>query len=388
MQKSEYISMIIDNLLVFSIKPPQDLQGDKLNDHLGKFERDILKIIAGFNKDFLEYFLKILKGKNPEELNEILKKMEKISFMIGPTGNLHYLSQEQIEHILNKFDLLKLNEISEKKISSIADEQLEKQFGATHYSTVDALENQLASAEFFLVEQGYTSKEIQEKFNKVRQDPSKLAMLFTLPQKEIYNVPPELQQENTITSGGQNNSSAQDVTIDNSQKAQDAIEQHIQSIQQDINTERAQKVDELLQQIKLHVKTEMTENYEKVFRQMHPDRLNRACKMLKGTKRKSRRMAIYLEWYTLSFLLSKIELKVEHWQVSSRSNRGIVGVYTAGIDFSRYDNIVKEFSDGKLTKVINIAKKILQKPTKKAIQKLGQDLIAETGFDEHLYFTQ
>ena len=109
MQKSEYISMIIDNLLVFSIKPPQDLQGDKLNDHLGKFERDILKIIAGFNKDFLEYFLKILKGKNPEELNEILKKMEKISFMIGPTGNLHYLSQEQIEHILNKFDLLKLN---------------------------------------------------------------------------------------------------------------------------------------------------------------------------------------------------------------------------------------------------------------------------------------
>ena len=37
MQKSEYISMIIDNLLVFSIKPPQDFQGDKLNDHLGKF---------------------------------------------------------------------------------------------------------------------------------------------------------------------------------------------------------------------------------------------------------------------------------------------------------------------------------------------------------------
>ncbi|KKK51976.1 hypothetical protein LCGC14_3109580, partial [marine sediment metagenome] len=30
---------------------------------------------------------------------------------------------------------------------------------------------------------------------------------------------------------------------------------------------------------------------------------------------------------------------------------------------------------------------LLESPTKAAMQKLGQDLIAETGFDEHLYFT-
>ena len=86
-------------------------------------------------------------------------------------------------------------------------------------------------------------------------------------------------------------------------------------------------------------------------------------------------------------MLSKIELKVEHWQVSSSAGHGDAGVFTAGIDFSRYDNVIKDFSDDKLTKIINIARKILQHPTKKAIQKLGQDLIAETGFDEHLYFT-
>jgi len=31
--------------------------------------------------------------------------------------------------------------------------------------------------------------------------------------------------------------------------------------------------------------------------------------------------------------------------------------------------------------------RILANPTKERIQKLGQDLTAETGFDEHLYFT-
>jgi hypothetical protein len=120
---------------------------------------------------------------------------------------------------------------------------------------------------------------------------------------------------------------------------------------------------------------------------MHPDRLIRALKVLKSTKRKSKRMELLLEWYTASLLLSKIELKVEHWQVSSSATHGAAGVYTAGIDFSRYDNIVRDFPDNKLTKVVNIARKILQHPTKKAIQKLGQDLISETGFDEHLYFT-
>ena len=58
-----------------------------------------------------------------------------------------------------------------------------------------------------------------------------------------------------------------------------------------------------------------------------------------------------------------------------------------GISFSRYDNIIRDFPDTKLTKIINIARRILQNPTKKAIQKLAQDLIATTGHDEHLYFT-
>ena len=95
----------------------------------------------------------------------------------------------------------------------------------------------------------------------------------------------------------------------------------------------------------------------------------------------------FLEWFFCSTLLSKIELKVEHWQVSSQAGHGTTGVYTAGIDFSRYDNIVRDFPDSKLTKVINVSRRILQNPTKNALQKLGQDLIAETGFDEHLYFT-
>jgi hypothetical protein len=94
-----------------------------------------------------------------------------------------------------------------------------------------------------------------------------------------------------------------------------------------------------------------------------------------------------LEWYFCSHLLSNIEVKVEHWQTSSAAGHGSTGVYTAGINFGRYDQIVREFPDTKLAKVINIARRILQNPTKKAIQKLGQDLIAETGFDEHLYFT-
>ncbi len=71
----------------------------------------------------------------------------------------------------------------------------------------------------------------------------------------------------------------------------------------------------------------------------------------------------------------------------SSADHSSAGVYTAGIDFSRYDNIIRDFNDAKLTKVVNICRRILQKPSKKAIQKLGQDLISETGFDEHLYFT-
>ena len=131
----------------------------------------------------------------------------------------------------------------------------------------------------------------------------------------------------------------------------------------------------------------MTPNYERVYKQLHPDRLQRALKFLKETKRKDNRMDSYLEWFFCSYLLENIELKVEHWQVSSQASHGHAGVYTAGVSFSRY-NIIKGFSDSKLGKVVKIARRILQNPSKKKIQKLGQDLIAETGFDEHLYFTQ
>ncbi|MFX1316264.1 MAG: hypothetical protein ACFE9T_10400 [Promethearchaeota archaeon] len=386
MQKSDYIYMIIDNIMVYRINLPSDLEGNKLHDHLNIFDEKHLKIVAGFNKDFLEHFLIVSKGKKSADLDEILKKMEKISFMIGPTGNLHYLSSNQIQYILTKLGSMKLNEIKEGNISKIADEQLEKEFGP-QYGTSAALENQLASAAFYLSNLGYSYQEIEDKFREVRQDPSMLDQLFTLPQKEIYNIPPELQQGNGSTFSREIRPNAQEEPTVNSQEIQNVIAHHIESIEHDITGERAQKVEEIIQLIKDHIKEKMTDYYERVFRQIHPDRLNRAYKMLKDTKRKSKRMDLYLDWFFCSTLLSKIELKVEHWQVSSSAGHGNAGVYTAGINFGRYDQIIRDFPDNKLSKVISIARRILQNPTKKAIQKLGQDLIAETGFDEHLYFT-
>ncbi|MBA7664220.1 hypothetical protein ES703_72275 [subsurface metagenome] len=283
---------------------------------------------------------------------------------------------------------LKLNEIKEGKISEIADEQLEKEFGSS-YSTSSALENQLASAAFYLQQIGYSHQEIQEKFNEVKQDPSKIDALFTSSPKEIYSMPPEIQRRSTPPSRNQSSSSTpqQSQTVERSQVTENAIDQHIQAIQHELTGERAKKVEEIIQLIKAHVRENMNERFERVFRQMHPDRLNKALKMLQTTKRKSKRMNLYLEWFFCSTLLSKIELKVEHWQVSSQAGHGTTGVYTAGLDFSRYDNIIRDFPDSKLTKVINISRRILQNPTKNAIQKLGQDLLSTTGHDEHLYFT-
>jgi len=375
--------MILDNVLVYNINLPTGLQGNGLDSHLNKFDEKNLVIIAGFTQNFLEHFLIVSNGKTQQDVVELLKKMEKISYMVGPTGNLSYLASDQIEHILTKINSLKINEINEEKISLIADDGLREQFGGTDaYSTSEALENQLASAAFYLMNMGYSRDDIQERFNEVRQDPTRLEALFNLQQREIYSTPSEIQQSSSSSPP-----SHQETSIDQSQDLNETIAQHIRSIHQDITEERAQKVEVIIEQIKAHVRDSMSELQEKVFRQMHPDRLNRALKTLKTTKRKSKRMNLYIEWYTASLLLSKIELKVEHWQVSSTTGHGSAGVYTAGIDFSRYDNIVREFPDGKLTKVVNIAKRILQKPNKKAIQKLATSLIEETGFDEHLYFT-
>ena len=388
MQRSDYVYMIADNIMVYQITLPSDFEGNKLHEHLNNYDEKYLKIIAGFDKNFLEHFLIISKGKNQDDLTEILKKMEKISYMIGPTGNLNYISSDQIQYILTKLGSLKLNEIKEAKISKVADEQIEKEFGSP-YSTSSALENQLSSAAFYLSQIGYSNQDIQEKFKEVKEDPSKLEGLFTLPPKEILSVPIEVQQMSRPPSRSQPgvSSSQPSTTIENSQATQIAIDQHIQSIQHEVTGERGKKVEEIMQMIRAHVKENMTENYERFFRQMHPDRLNKALKMLQTTKRKSKRQNLYLEWFFCSALLSKIELKVEHWQVSSQASHGTTGVYTAGLDFSRYDNIIREFNNSKLAKVINISRKILRNPTKNAIQKLGQDLLAETGFDEHLYFT-
>jgi hypothetical protein len=380
--------MIADNIMVYQITTPSDFEGNKLHEHLNKYDEKYLKIIAGFDKNFLEHFLIISKGKNQEDLAQILKKMEKISYMIGPTGNLNYLSSNQIQYILTKLGSLKLNEIKEAAISKVADEQIEKEFGSP-YSTSTALDNQLSSAAFYLSQIGYSHQDIQEKFKEVKEDPSKLERLFTLPPKEIISVPNEVQQMISPPTRSQPSvsSSQPSTTVENSQATQNAINQHIQSIQHEITGERAKKVEEIMQMIRSHVKENMKDYYERVFKQIHPDRLNKALKMLQTTKRKSKRQYLYLEWFFCSTLLSKIELKVEHWQVSSQATQGSTGVYTAGLDFSRYDNIVRDFSDSKLAKVINVSRRILQNPTKGAIQKLGQDLLSTTGHDEHLYFT-
>ena len=388
MQKTDYIYMITDNILVYQINLPSDFSGNKLREHLNKFDEQFLKIIAGFDKNFLEHFLIISKGKNQEDIAEILKKMEKISHMIGPTGNLNYLTPNQIQYVLTKLGSLKINEIKEEKISQLGDEQIQKEFGTgTAYSASSALEQQLASAAFYLQSIGYNIQEIQDKFNDVRQDPSKLDALFTLQPREIISVPDEIQTRSTPPTRTQSSSATQSPTIERSQQTQDAIDQHVSSIEHEITGDRAKKVEEIMELIKTHVRENMIESYERVFKQIHPDRLNRAFKMLKDTKRKSKRMDLYLEWFFCSYLLSNIEVKVEHWQTSSAASHGSTGVYTAGINFGRYDQIIRDFPDNKLAKVINIARRILQNPTKKAIQKLGQDLIAETGFDEHLYFT-
>jgi hypothetical protein len=388
MDKLDYLYIILDNVMAFSIRLSPEYQGNGLTAHLERFDERALKVIAGFNKSFLKHFLDLSKGKSQMDIEETLKKMELISYMIGPIGNLHYLGEEQVQFVLSKLNSLKIDEINEAKISLLADDHLRQQFGSNSggYSAADALENQLASAAFYLINMGYSREEIQQKFNDVRQNPSKLGDLFNLPEKEIYNMPDEIQY-NSNTNSGSMTSSEQQVLEEQTQTLQEAMEHHVKSIHEDINEERAQKVEEILNLIKSYVKDEMSELQEKVFKQMHPDRLNRAYKMLRETKRKSKRMELLIEWFTASLLLSKIELKVEHWQVSSNAGHGSAGVYTAGIDFSRYDPIVKEFPDNKLEKVLNIARRILQKPSKKAIQKLGQDLIAETGFDEHLYFT-
>jgi hypothetical protein len=311
--------------------------------------------------------------------------MEKISFMIGPLGNLSYLQDDQFEHILTKMGSLQLNDITEQNIMTIADEQLEAQYGGGGYSQGQALEGQLASAAFYLQGLGYPNMEIEAKLEEVRKNPSTLDSLFNLPEKEIMSMPMSLQPGNV--SSGLGSQGGGTVELEQSADSEKAIDGYIDSIKQDISKDRVEKINVIIIEIKEQVKDLMNDNYEKVFTLIHPDRLKRAVKMLKVSKKKSKRPKLILEWFFCSHLLEQVEFKVEHWQVSAQSGHGQTGVYTAGISFSRYDPVIRDFNDNKLTKVVNISRRILQTPSKKAIQKLGQDLIATTGFDEHLYFT-
>jgi hypothetical protein len=385
MEKQDLIQMILDNLVVFKLALPPHIESNSaLRDYLKKLDENALNSIASFNKILLKYFLDFAEKKNPDELKETLQKMSKISEMISPMGNLGYLGADQINKILQDLNNLKLSEITEEKISVMADKQLEQEIGGNLYNNSRTLENQISSARYYLSNIGYRKNEIDQKIEQAKENPSKIDELFSLPPKEIYNVPPELdsnqsRSSSAVSSPG-NESPSEDIS-------QDIISQRIQAIHQDISDERSQKVEEILNDIKDYAKDKMNQNYEKAFSQMHPDRLRKAYKMLKDAKRKSERFDLLLDWFMSSLLLSKIELKVEHWQVSSSTSHGNAGVYTAGMDFSRYDNIIRDFSDSKLKKVVNISMRILKNPTKKKIQKLGQDLIAETGFDEHLYFT-
>jgi len=383
MRKSDYIQFVLDNISAYSLKLPTELrERQKLQSYLSSLDEEHLKIIASFNKNLLKYFFSVSHNKDGAELGQLLKKLERLSSLIGPTKDLSYLSSDQIDYVLDRIDSIKFDEITPENITKIADEQLEQEFGGNQmqYSKNKAFENQLSSARFYLSSIGYSEKEINEKLEEVKEDPSKLDALFNLEEKEIYGMPDELSQ--TSTSTGQESSVGASSAEENG-----VIDEHIKSLHQDISDERAQKAEKIVNDIKSHVRDKFTERYERVYKQMHPDRLKRAYKFLKDTKRKDERMDLYLEWFFSSHLLENIELKVEHWQVSSHASHDNVGVYTAGFSFARYDNIIKEFSDKQLSKVINIARKILKKPSKKRIQKLGQDLIAETGFDEHLYFT-
>lgn len=381
MEKSDLIYMIVDNVLVYGISLPEDFN---LSEHLEQFNDDIIKMVAGFNQKFLEHFLIISKGKDQKELDAPLKKMEKISYMIGPLGNLNYLRDDQFEHILTKMGPLKLEDITEQNVMKIADEHLEAQFGGGGYSQGAALEGQLASASFYLQGLGYANVEIEAKLDEVRKNPSQLDALFNLPEKEIMSISMDLQPGNA---SGPRARREGPVELEQSVDSEKAIEGYIDSIKQDISKERADKIAVIMAEIKEYVKDLMDENYEKVFALIHPDRLKRAARILKDSKRKSKRPKLVMEWFFCSHLIENIEVKTEHWQVSAQSGHGQAGVYTAGISFSRYDPIVKDFNDNKLTKVVNIMRRILQTPSKKAIQKLAQDLVAETGFDEHLYFT-
>ncbi|GAH07929.1 unnamed protein product [marine sediment metagenome] len=127
MEKSDYIYMIKDNVSVLGIQLPDHLQGENLEKYLTALPLDTLEHIAGFDKNFLEFFFHKLKGISNQDFTNFLKKINKISYLVGPLGELSYLTEEQIKYILEKIEDLNMEDIVSEKINQIADEFLEKE---------------------------------------------------------------------------------------------------------------------------------------------------------------------------------------------------------------------------------------------------------------------
>ncbi|MHA1689352.1 MAG: hypothetical protein ACTSUN_08460, partial [Promethearchaeota archaeon] len=166
MEKGDYIGFILENISIYGLNNIPEFHKDKIRPLLDDLKDTILKIAAGFNKEILKYFLKKLSEVGAESLKSKIPKLEKLSQLTGPTGTLSYFTANQIEYILSKLEQLSEEELTENKISLLGDEQLQKEFGGQVYSSREALENQLASAKFYLKEMGYSDEEIKNKIDE------------------------------------------------------------------------------------------------------------------------------------------------------------------------------------------------------------------------------
>ncbi len=352
------IAKIADIAIIFGINLPNELHGTKSNNY--KFDDKILSRIAGFNNIFLEYFIIISKGKDKKDLELILKKLEKIAYFINPTGILHYLNDNQVELILTKLNSLSLDEITQERIAIIAVEQLLQQLSGSQHDQNHILENRLSTAAFYLIEMGYPQHEIQDIINNARKDLSKIDSIFNLSRREetpLSPTPNSSQGRPPI--GDPQRQSREAVLIENTPEMEQVIRRYVQQVQHKQNPQRAQKAATIIGKIKNLVGDLMTDYYEQVFQQVHPDRLNRAFEMMKESKRKSKRVSLLLEWVFFSHLIENIEIKVKHWQVSSDTKQGRAGGYFSRISFSRYDHIIKNFADRKLSRTINILRRFI-----------------------------
>ena len=83
MDKSDYLYIILDNIMAFSIHLPPEYQGNGLNAHLEKFDEGTLKVIAGFDKSFLKHFLDLSKGKTQKDIEDNPNNVRSISRIFG-----------------------------------------------------------------------------------------------------------------------------------------------------------------------------------------------------------------------------------------------------------------------------------------------------------------